>query len=135
MCLVQAVDTAWPESRAAWSGERASAAAWSDEDVMGAAWSDERVAGQRSPREFNRDDAELEIPALDGAQMRKDPKHRPVVGENVRRETVQAARLGGGEERVEQNAAEAAVLPAVFDDDGDLRGTGPVAWLIARHRP
>jgi hypothetical protein len=54
------------------------------------------------------------------ARPRQDAEHRSIVGQDIGGERREAAGLGRGEQGVEQESAETAMLPGVRDDDGDL---------------
>ena len=58
--------------------------------------SGEPILGELSSLEFDREDPRLEVPALDVGEARQDAEHRPIVGQDVGRESAQAAGLGRG---------------------------------------
>src|SRR5262245_54956927 len=60
------------------------------------------------------------LPASDLCVVREDVEHAVVLREHVRLELLEAARGGGLEEAIEEDAAQAVPLPSILDEEGNF---------------
>src|SRR5712692_8070286 len=98
------------------------------------AWCASWSVRPRAERREHGYDARFSLALEHIGEAQEEVEHPRVISQHVSNEAMNAARLGGLEEIAEQRGADASILPAVLNDEGDLRRVLPVGGLVARHR-